>query len=115
MHTLNYNPTDLPFNIQKSVSSWLHQIVNKVNHDLNKVASSKTAGGGTLRTPPGSRASRVKVGFKAPVSMTLLPYFVHLYPKVMFLHVLRDGRDIAFSSNLVSIILSCWCVISCVS
>ena len=31
--------------------------------------------------------------------MTLAPYWAHLLPHFRFLHVLRDGRDIAFSAN----------------
>lgn len=42
--------------------------------------------------------------FKAPVSMLLLPIFLEVarrknYGKVKFLHVVRDGRDIAYSGN----------------
>lgn len=38
-------------------------------------------------------------GFKAPVSMMLLPFFEEAWGKAKFLHVVRDGRDIAFSGN----------------
>jgi hypothetical protein len=31
--------------------------------------------------------------------MTLVPWWLEVAEKVMFLHVLRDGRDIAFSAN----------------
>ena len=31
--------------------------------------------------------------------MTLAPYWAHLLPHFILLHVLRDGRDIAFSAN----------------
>ena len=31
--------------------------------------------------------------------MTLAPYWAHLLPHFRLLHVLRDGRDIAFSAN----------------
>ena len=99
---MNYDPTTLPFNSQKIVSSTLHQLINKVNNDLYKQPSKIEGAKGTLSTPIGSKAHKVKVGFKAPVSMTVLPCIVHLYPRVMFLHVLRDGRDIAFSANQVS-------------
>jgi hypothetical protein len=42
---------------------------------------------------------RVKYGFKAPVAMTLLPWWLEVTEKLLFIHVLRDGRDIAFSAN----------------
>ncbi len=38
-------------------------------------------------------------GFKAPISQALLPFFAEIEPGFRFMHVIRDGRDIAFSSN----------------
>lgn len=38
-------------------------------------------------------------GWKAPRSIYFLPLFHRLYPDVKFIHVLRDGRDMAFSKN----------------
>jgi hypothetical protein len=38
-------------------------------------------------------------GFKAPNSLLGLPLFAALFPNFIFVHVLRDGRDIAFSEN----------------
>ena len=42
---------------------------------------------------------RIQYGFKAPVSMLLLPVLLETFETVKFLHVIRDGRDIALSSN----------------
>lgn len=47
----------------------------------------------------GETASYVSWGFKAPVSMLLVPFFEETWGQVKFLHVVRDGRDIAFSGN----------------
>ena len=44
-------------------------------------------------------ASSVSMGFKAPVSQLLLPLFRDLLPAVKFLHIVRDGRDVALSDN----------------
>ena len=44
-------------------------------------------------------SSKVSYGFKAPVSMLVLPVLTHVYRKVKFLHVVRDGRDVSLSSN----------------
>ena len=41
----------------------------------------------------------MKFAFKAPVAMTLVPWWLQVTDKLMFLHVIRDGRDIAFSAN----------------
>jgi hypothetical protein len=38
-------------------------------------------------------------GWKEPRSIYLLPFFHSQYPNVKFLHVVRDGRDMAFSWN----------------
>jgi hypothetical protein len=38
-------------------------------------------------------------GFKNPRSMYLLPFFNRRFPKMRFIHVLRDGRDMAYSRN----------------
>ncbi len=38
-------------------------------------------------------------GWKNPRSAYLLPYIYHFFPKMYFIHVIRDGRDIAFSNN----------------
>jgi hypothetical protein len=43
--------------------------------------------------------SDISFGFKAPVTMLLLPFFRHRIPAFKFLHVVRDGRDVAFSDN----------------
>lgn len=45
-------------------------------------------------------SSDVRWGFKAPVSMLMVPAFNEVVPQgVKFLHVVRDGRDISFSGN----------------
>lgn len=38
-------------------------------------------------------------GWKEPRSMFLLPFLHSQFPKMRFLHVIRDGRDIAYSTN----------------
>ncbi len=38
-------------------------------------------------------------GWKEPRSIYLLPFFHHHLPELRFLHVVRDGRDMALSSN----------------
>ncbi len=42
---------------------------------------------------------RIRHGFKAPVSVLLLPVLLETFQNIKFLHVIRDGRDIALSSN----------------
>lgn len=38
-------------------------------------------------------------GWKEPRSIYLLPFFHKYFPRMKFIHVIRDGRDMAFSSN----------------
>jgi Sulfotransferase family len=38
-------------------------------------------------------------GWKEPRSMFLLPFLHSQFPKMRFLHVIRDGRDMAYSTN----------------
>jgi hypothetical protein len=39
-------------------------------------------------------------GWKQPRSLYLLPALLYSYPDLLILHVVRDGRDIAFGSHL---------------
>lgn len=55
--------------------------------------------GGVLRKSSHLQVREVKYGFKAPVAMVFVPLWAHLLPRFKFLHVVRDGRDIAFSAN----------------
>jgi hypothetical protein len=97
--SLSYDPARLPASIQKATTSMVRQVLGKIKTDREKGEGVRLRDAGVLRRPEGALASRVDVGFKAPVSMTLVPYIVAMEPNVMFLHVLRDGRDIAFSAN----------------
>lgn len=54
---------------------------------------------GKSRPTGGEAAKHISWGFKAPVSMLLVPFFEETWGKAKFLHVVRDGRDIAFSGN----------------
>jgi hypothetical protein len=38
-------------------------------------------------------------GWKEPRSIYLLPFFRAKFPRIKFIHVIRDGRDMAFSQN----------------
>lgn len=102
MRSLEYDPSSFsasnPKEYKKS-SDDLRRLLNQVDRDSHKPTSYRLAVGGVLPKPKDVEAKRVKYGFKAPVSMALLPYWVHLLPHSKFVHVLRDGRDIAFSVN----------------
>lgn len=86
-------------NLRQRMNLEIKRLLHRAELDSTKPPSNKLAVGGVLPKPPHIQAKYVKYGFKAPVAMTLLPYWVHLLSSSMFIHVLRDGRDIAFSAN----------------
>jgi len=59
-------------------------------HDLQRVLKRHLA-----PLPPTARAW----GWKEPRSIFLLPFFHSQFPTLKFLHVIRDGRDMAYSTN----------------
>ncbi len=38
-------------------------------------------------------------GWKNPRNMWIIPFLAHVYPEMKFIHVVRDGRDMALSDN----------------
>ena len=38
-------------------------------------------------------------GWKNPTSMYLIPFFSEMFPRLKFIHLVRDGRDMALSTN----------------
>jgi hypothetical protein len=55
--------------------------------------------GGVLKMHGNATINNIKYGFKAPIAMTLAPFWAYLLKDFRMLHVVRDGRDIAFSAN----------------
>lgn len=43
-------------------------------------------------------------GFKNPRGILLLPFYTDRFPAMRFIHVVRDGRDMAFSSNITQVL-----------
>ena len=99
--SISYNPEKLPEKIRTSISGLLQKLLNLVESDSRKSESYELAKGGSLPKPLKATAKAIKYGFKAPVAMTLGPYWAYLLKDFKMLHVLRDGRDIAFSANQV--------------
>lgn len=98
-HSVNFLPSQLELNLRQRMDTNIKNLLHRVQQDSSKPPSNKLAVGGVLPKPPHVQAKNVKYGFKAPVAMTLLPYWVSSLSSSMFIHVLRDGRDIAFSAN----------------
>ena len=88
-HTKNisYDPEKLPEKIRTSVSGLLKKLLNLVETDSLKPESRTLATGGSLPKPLNVTAKAVKYGFKAPVAMTLGPYWAYLLKDFKMLHV----------------------------
>lgn len=97
--TLQYSFHTLSPNTQNFMKRSLQMLLDRVKEDSVKPTSYRLAVGGVLPKPNGISASKVLYGFKAPVAMTLLPLWAQFLPRCIFIHVVRDGRDIAFSVN----------------
>lgn len=97
--SLEYNPDQFPQQLKGNVMHALRRLLDQADGDSRKPTSKVLAVGGALPRPKDAHASAVKFGFKAPVAMTLSPLWAALLPSFKLLHVLRDGRDIAFSDN----------------
>jgi hypothetical protein len=98
----NYDhETALPWKIKKDTVHKVQDVLKLAKDDALRPQSKFLSVGGRLDTPRGVHAYGVAYGIKAPVSMTMVPSLHAAVPNLKFLHVVRDGRDIAFSTNLV--------------
>ena len=89
----NYNFEDLPKNLQdltlREIKK-LHQgFINRGETLLERVRVQNISGTSNLIT----------YGFKAPVTMLLVPVLQQVMGPLKFLHIVRDGRDVAMSQN----------------
>eukprot|EP00903_Cladosiphon_okamuranus_P010033 g9515.t1 len=85
-----YEPKDAPEQLRRKTFEALRNLRAQMQESSRR-----------LRSPSKgeAKAKRVSWGFKAPISMLLVPFFEEAWGNAKFLHVVRDGRDIAFSGN----------------
>lgn len=104
MKTLNYDVSALNSTIRAHSEEKLSQVLAKASEDVYKTFGYRGVRGGQVRRQYRLLVSAVDYGFKAPVAMTVIPLIVNVAAPlaVSFLHVVRDGRDMAFSGNQVS-------------
>jgi hypothetical protein len=91
-HTANYNVSQLSARVRALVKIELDAFQAHYSVRAEKLIQA-------ARAWNKSTAEHVHYGFKAPVSILLLPLLTHQFESVKFLHVVRDGRDVALSSN----------------
>jgi hypothetical protein len=88
VHSANYNVSSLPDNVKEI--AFFH--LNNLKKELTRKFENRFRDGARVK-------SGVLFGFKAPVTMLLLPILREVFGTVKFLHVVRDGRDVALSAN----------------
>lgn len=89
--SLNYDIyKDVPDDVRYNTTSKLQILLTETENKVPKKS---------LPIPKNMIAEKIYYGFKAPISMALLPFWVNIIPKIKFIHIVRDGRDIAFSDN----------------
>ena len=77
-HSLDYDPNHLPIDLAARAVEMIHSAADR-------------------HCAPSVRGGRW--GFKNPRHMFLLPILNRAFPEFVFVHVLRDGRDMLFSKN----------------
>jgi len=87
--SLNYDPKEFPIDFHNAMESNINKLIQKAEIDSNKPTSYVLRYAGVLPVPDGVNASKVVYGFKAPIAMTLAPWFAHVIPHFKFIHVLR--------------------------
>ena len=100
-HSLSYDPNSLSVDVRLETKNRITRVLERAEADSHKPESKILARGGKLTGPVGVHATGVSFGIKAPVSMVMVPWWREISPNLKFLHVVRDGRDIAFSANQV--------------
>jgi hypothetical protein len=100
-HNLHYSLDAIAKPLRNITSASLKTLLGVTYIEAREPNSQYKRKAGTVNVKQGidAIASRVDFGFKAPISMGLCPFWADLLPNFKFLHVIRDGRDIAFSKN----------------
>ena len=96
-HSANYELSNLPFDTRTTVVQELQRLKYALDAWQLKLEKRFILRQHLNKTTP--RASNAAVGFKAPVTMLLLPLIKEVFGKVKYLHIVRDGRDVALSTN----------------
>lgn len=84
--------------------SWINRFVaaEQSGHSLSAGAATQMEHGfqsALAEHLSGAITEELRWGWKAPRTIYLLPFIHSRFPDCKFIHVLRDGRDMAFSKN----------------
>lgn len=86
-HSADYDPQiDLSAAVYRETLSALRSMAQKFRKRVARELSARGEG----------QRSMIRWGFKAPVTMFMVPFWAEVFPGATFLHVVRDGRDMTF-------------------
>ena len=92
MGTANYEVDNLPIDVKRATTAEVMTFREQIERrGAAKVQAFRDSGNLTT--------TKVRYGLKAPVSMLLLPMLQQAFGPIKFIHVVRDGRDVACSKN----------------
>lgn len=96
-HSADYDPpTSLSATVHKLAAQDLKKLLSIVPR---KVTSARGRSMNQRKNIATESASLVSWGFKAPVALLLIPLVQEILGPISVVHVIRDGRDVAFSNN----------------
>ena len=76
-----YSINNLPEQLQSEMKQWITECAELIQHQ--------------------KPSTYQHWGWKHPRNIFLLPFFLDLFPNFFFIHIIRDGRDMAFANNTV--------------
>lgn len=92
-HSADYSVRNLPRPVQEKAMEALIKLKSSLAAKGKHISASINIPG------PPRDAIGVQYGFKAPIAMVLLPLLQQVLGPLKFVHVVRDGRDVALSEN----------------
>jgi hypothetical protein len=95
-HSGDYEWDDLPEGLKQTINPEVSHLLFKTTTRYRAMSKAAAEKGQIAGTPT---VEGVSYAIKAPISMLVLPVLKKFYGNIKFLHVLRDGRDVALSSN----------------
>ena len=79
-HNLDYDPENFSKNLHVQIEKDVTTLLTASAKDSQKPQGHKLGKGGQLPKMPGASAEHISFGIKAPISMTLVPWFAHVVP-----------------------------------
>jgi hypothetical protein len=99
-HSGNYQWSDLPAALQRILTPEVDHLVQTIARRCSQQTLKGRGGGGGDMGTTARSSSSISYAIKAPVSMLTLPVLgKFMGGRIKFLHIVRDGRDVALSTN----------------